>query len=121
LSQKKTEEEEEAEEKQHKKQKQKKKKKKKSSAKEKRDELPNVHAEKVVDVFQSGTLGETTARAEKENADRAASRKKSRGKGREGRGGGNVIGKGILVSERERRRNLPETIGGEDRVSVLGV
>ena len=96
-------------------------KKKKSSAKEKRDELPNVHAEKVVDVFQSGTLGETTARAEKENADRAASRKKSRGKGREGRGGGNVIGKGILVSERERRRNLPETIGGEDRVSVLGV
>tara|TARA_B000000441_G_C21711767_1_gene332985 strand:- start:874 stop:1248 length:375 start_codon:yes stop_codon:yes gene_type:complete len=104
----------------HKKQKQKKE-KKKSSAKKKRDELPNVHAEKVVDVFQSGTLGETTARAEKENADRAASRKKSRGKGREGRGGGNVIGKGILVSERERRRNLPETIGGEDRVSVLGV
>ena len=40
------------------------------------DELPNVHAEKVVDVFQSGARGETTARAEKENADRAASRKK---------------------------------------------
>ena len=49
--------------------------------------------QKKADVFQSGTLGETTARAEKENADRAASRKKSRGKGREGRGGGNVIGK----------------------------
>ena len=48
----------------------------KKRATTKNDELPNVHAEKVVDVFQSGARGETTARAEKENADRAASRKK---------------------------------------------